>query len=67
MEYATKIKKTRRKVVAKSKGLAKKMSRDDGGETSIGAFSTWKRDVLEGQRANDAQLEHMRVDTTING
>lgn len=70
MEYATKIKKARRKVVANSKGLAKKtlqVGGDDGGETTMGTISTWKRDILEGQRAKDAQLEHIRVDTTRNG
>lgn len=70
MEYATKIKKARRKVLANFKGLAKKMLRgggDDGGESTMGATSTWKRDILEGQRAKDAQLEHIRVDTTRNG
>lgn len=70
MEYATKIKKARRKAVANFKGLAKKTLRgggDDGGESTMGAISTWKRDILEGQRAKVAQLEHIRVDTTRNG
>lgn len=57
MEYASKIKRAPRKIVANSKRLVKKALRgwrDDGGETTTGAFSTWKRDILEGQRAKDA-------------
>ncbi|KAG1757664.1 hypothetical protein EDB19DRAFT_1901168 [Suillus lakei] len=51
MEYASKIKGTRRKVIANSKGLAKKPLQgwgDDGEETRTGTFPTWKRDILEG-------------------
>lgn len=70
MEYASEIKRAPRKIVANSKRLAKKAlrgRRDDGGETTTGAFSTWKRDILEGQRAKDAQLGHIRVDATRSG